>query len=116
MESLLYTIIGSAGATIITLMIFKAVQEEKNKVSNNRIKDLEDAMKTIDVDYVDVNKDLAVMKNQMNSIEGKMDEFHDNFKGQQSKFADELGKLSSSLSELSGTLKVILPLIQQKKS
>lgn len=110
---MLYALIGSTGTTIIGLLIFKAVQEEKNKVVNNRIKDLEDSMRTRDIDYVSVKKDLAVIQSNQNNMESKIDDFHSNFEKQQDKFANELSNLSKSLHELSGTLKALLPRINR---
>jgi len=107
MESLIYALIGSAGTTFIGLLIFKAVQEEKNKVANNRIKDLEVKIEKLEAMDNHINHSLAELTTSHKLTNKYMEDFRSEQKEENHLTRKALVENTAAISSLESLLERI---------
>ena len=107
MEELIYALIGSAGTTFIGLLIFKAVQEEKNKVSNNRINDLEIKAEKLEAMDNTINHSLAELTVSHRLTNKYMEDFRNEQKDENHLTRKALTENTAAISSLESLLQRI---------
>ena len=110
MESLIYAMIGSTGTTLIGLLIFKAVQEEKNKVANHRIDDIENQIEKLNTMDNTINHSLA----ELTTSHRLTNKYMEDFRTEQKEENHLTRKALTENTKAIGSLEALLERIEKK--
>ena len=102
--SIFVTVIIAAGTSFIGLLMFKSVQEEKNKVANHRISDIENELEKLKVMDNSINHSLAELTTSHRLTNKYMEDFRTEQKEENHLTRKALTENTAAISSLESLL------------